>query len=141
LVDALRKRTVFLAEVIARLELQNVKVVWSRAEEMGRNPLYRQKFDIVLARAVAPLNVLVELCLPLLKTGGHFLAMKGPKADDEIEAAQGALKELGGVVLSTVANQLPIIGEFRTLIVVKKMKPTKAIYPRKAGIPERQPLI
>ena len=79
LVDSLRKRTVFLTEAVQKLALVNVTVVWSRAEDLGRNPDFRERFDIVLARAVAELNVLTELCLPLAKPGGAFVAMKGPR--------------------------------------------------------------
>ena len=141
LIDSLRKRTIFLAEAVELLGLRNVQVVWARAEELGRNQLYRQKFDVVLARAVAPLNVLVELCLPLLKIGGHFLAMKGPKADEELIQAQVAIAKLGGAVISSTVKPLPVVEENRTLISIKKIKPTIALYPRKAGTPERQPLV
>jgi len=140
LADSLRKRTAFLSEAIQRLDLKNVKVVWARAEELGQNPLYREKFDVVLARAVAPLNVLAELCLPLLKKQGVFLAMKGPKACDELLLSQGAIKKLGGFVLSIEATPLPLAEDVRTLIRIGKNRATPAIYPRKAGIPERQPL-
>jgi len=140
LMDSLRKRTAFLEEAVQRLDLRNVKVVWTRAEEMGRDPLYRERFDIALARAVAPLNVLAELCLPLLKKGGIFLAMKGPKAEEELAQAQVAIGKVGGIVVSLVTEPLPLVGELRTLITITKKKPTPAIYPRKAGIPERQPL-
>lgn len=140
LMDSLRKRTVFLSEAVQMLELKNVQVVWARAEEMGHNPLYRERFDIVLARAVAPLNVLVELCLPLLRTGGLFLAMKGPKAKEELTMAQGAIRKLGGFVISTATDPLPLVGEVRTLIRIGKKYPMADIYPRKAGVPARQPL-
>ena len=140
LVDSLRKRTVFLVEMVQRLGLNNVTVLWARAEEMGQNPLYREKFDVVLARAVASLNVLAELCLPLLKTGGFFLAMKGPKAEEELSLAQRAIKTLGGAVVSSVSEPLAFVGEERTLIKIAKKRSTAAIYPRKAGIPARQPL-
>jgi len=141
LVDSLRKRTLFLAEAASLLGLVNVQVVWARAEEMGRNRSYRQKFDVVLARAVAPLNILVELCLPLLKIGGFFLAMKGPKAEEEILQAHIAVTKLGGVVSSATVWSLPLVGEHRTVISIKKTKPTVALYPRKAGMPEKQPLV
>jgi 16S rRNA (guanine527-N7)-methyltransferase len=140
LMDSLRKRTVFLAEAVQMLNLRNVQVVWARAEEMGHNPIYREHFDIALARAVAPLNVLVELCLPLLKQGGVFLAMKGPKAGEELSQARGAIAKLGGVVVSSVTESLPLLTEQRTVVTVGKIRRTPAIYPRKAGIPERQPL-
>ena len=140
LVDSLRKRTVFLSEAIQLLGLRNVKVVWARAEDMGHNPAYRERFDVVLARAVASLNVLAELCLPLVKKGGIFLAMKGPKASEELLLAQGAISKLGGVLVSVETQELPLVGEVRTLIRISKNKTTAAAYPRKAGIPERQPL-
>jgi 16S rRNA (guanine527-N7)-methyltransferase len=140
LVDSLRKRTVFLFEMVQRLGLNNVTVLWTRAEDMGQNPLYREKYDVVLARAVASLNVLAELCLPLLKTGGSFLAMKGPKAEEELSLAHRAIKTLGGVVVSSVSTPLTLVGEERTLIIIGKKRATAAIYPRKAGIPEREPL-
>ena len=141
LVDSLHKRTIFLTETVELLGLKNIQVVWTRAEEMGRNQLYRQKFDVVLARAVAPLNVLIELCLPLLTIGGHFLAMKGPKADEELVQSQVAIHKLGGVIVSSTVKTLPLLEENRTLISIKKIKPTVALYPRKAGTPERQPLV
>ena len=140
LVDSLRKRTVFLSEAIQLLDLRNVKVVWARAEELGHNPAYRERFDVVLARAVASLNVLAELCLPLVKNSGIFLAMKGPKASEELILAQGAISKLGGVLVSVETQELPLVGEVRTLIRISKNKTTAAAYPRKAGIPERQPL-
>jgi 16S rRNA (guanine527-N7)-methyltransferase len=141
LVDSLRKRTIFLLEITKLLGLNNIQIVWARAEEVGRNPLYRQKFDIVLARAVASLNILVELCVPLLKTDGTFLAMKGPKADEEILQAQVAIQKLGSEISSIVDTPLTLVGESRTLISIRKIRPTKPIYPRKAGTPERQPLV
>lgn len=140
LVDSLRKRTVFLSEAILLLDLKNVKVVWARAEDMGHNPAYRERFDVVLARAVASLNVLSELCLPLVRKGGIFLAMKGPKASKELILAKGAISKLGGVLVSVETQELPLVGEVRTLIRISKNKTTAAAYPRKAGIPERQPL-
>jgi 16S rRNA (guanine527-N7)-methyltransferase len=140
LVDSLRKRTVFLSELVQLLGLQNVNVVWARAEEIGHNPAYRGKFDVVMARAVASLNVLSELCLPLTKPGGLFLAMKGPKAEDELRLAKGAISKLGGFLISAETQSLPLVGETRTLITIGKKHATAAVYPRKAGIPERQPL-
>ena len=140
LVDSLRKRTDFLSEAIQLLGLDNVSVVWARAEEIGRSPLHREKYDVVLARAVAALNILVEYCIPLVKNGGSFLAMKGPKAEEELEQAKGALTKLGGSLYSTRTESLPLVGEGRTLIRVTKTRTTSTIYPRKAGVPERQPL-
>ena len=140
LVDSLRKRTVFLTEAVQKLALVNVTVVWSRAEDLGRNPDFRERFDIVLARAVAELNVLTELCLPLAKPGGAFVAMKGPKAEAELAAAGRAITLLGGGGVAVVSATLPLLAETRTIIRIDKQRPTSAKYPRKAGIPERLPL-
>lgn len=140
LMDSLRKRIEFLRELIQALGITNVTLVWGRAEELGQNPQYRNRFDIVIARAVAPLRVLVELCLPLTKTNGVFLAMKGPKAEEEVEAATNALKIIGGKLIGTRIVVLPLLKEMRTLVHILKNRPTPREYPRKAGTPERQPI-
>ena len=140
LVDSLRKRIAFLDELIQLLGLSNVTLVWGRAEELGQNPQYREQFDVVIARAVAPLNVLAELCLPLAKMKGRFIAMKGPKADEEVEAAANALKAVGGKLLVTNVIVLPLLSEMRTLVHIIKFNLTPRGYPRKAGTPERQPI-
>ena len=140
LMDSLRKRIEFLRELIQALGITNVTLVWGRAEELGQNPQYRDRFDIVIARAVAPLRVLVELCLPLTKTNGVFLAMKGPKAEEEVEAATNALKIIGGKLIGTRIVVLPLLKEMRTLVHILKNRPTPREYPRKAGTPERQPI-
>jgi 16S rRNA (guanine527-N7)-methyltransferase len=140
LVDSLRKRIVFLVELIQQLGLSNVDVVWGRAEELAQNPKYRGQFDVVIARAVAPLNILAELCLPFARTEGCFLAMKGPKAEEEVAAATNALKILGGKVCATTSITLPILNDLRSLVRIGKIASTPRAYPRKAGMPERQPL-
>ena len=140
LMDSLRKRIEFLRELIQALGITNVTLVWGRAEELGQTPQYRDRFDIVIARAVAPLRVLVELCLPLTKTNGVFLAMKGPKAEEEVEAATNALKIIGGKLIGTRIVVLPLLKEMRTLVHILKNRPTPREYPRKAGTPERQPI-
>ena len=140
LVDSLRKRTVFLTEAVERLELPNVEVVWSRAEDLGHKPEYRERYDVVLARAVASLNVLTELCLPLVKKGGVFLALKGPRAQEELAQAQTAIALLGGGGATMLEAELPIQPELRTILQIQKRKPTPAKFPRKAGLPERMPL-
>ena len=140
LVDSLRKRTVFLTEASQRLGLTNVEVVWSRAEDLGHMPEFRQRFDVVLARAVAALNVLTELCLPLVKVGGIFLALKGPRAQEELAQAQTAIAILGGAGAMLFEGELPIQPEPRAIIRISKHKPSPAKYPRKAGLPERAPL-
>jgi 16S rRNA (guanine527-N7)-methyltransferase len=140
LVDSLRKRIVFLDELIQLLGISNVDIVWGRAEELAQNPKYRGKFDVVIARAVAPLNVLAELCLPFARIGGDFLAMKGPKAEEEVATASNALKILGGKVCATTSIILPILNDLRSLVRINKIASTPRAYPRKAGMPERQPL-
>ena len=140
LVDSLRKRTVFLTEAVERLELANVEVVWSRAEDLGHKPDFRELFDVVLARAVASLNVLTELCLPLVKKGGAFLALKGPRAQEELAQAQAAIALLGGGGATLLEAELPIQPEVRAILQIHKRKPTPAKFPRKAGLPERTPL-
>ena len=140
LMDSLRKRIVFLEELIKLLGITNVDVVWGRAEDLGHNSKYRGQFDVVIARAVASLKVLVELCLPFAKTGGCFLAMKGPKAEVEVADAANALKILGAKVNAITAITLPILNESRSLVSIGKIVSTTRSYPRKAGIPERQPL-
>lgn len=140
LVDSLRKRTVFLTEAVQRLGLTNVEVVWSRAEDLGHKPEFRERCDVVLARAVASLNVLAELCLPLVKKGGAFLALKGPRAQEELAQAQTAITLLGGGEATLLEAELPIQPEVRTILRIDKRKPTPAKYPRKAGLPERAPL-
>ena len=140
LIDSLRKRTHFLTELIEHLAITNVDVVWGRAEDIGQNPKYREKFDGVIARAVAPLNILAELCLPLIKVGGHFWALKGPKADSEVSAADKAITLLGGKVASHNSVFLPLTEDSRSLVCILKQSLTPRTYPRKAGVPERQPL-
>ena len=140
LVDSLRKRTIFLTEAVERLGLANVEVVWSRAEDLGHKPEFRERYDVVLARAVAALNVLAELCLPLVKVGGWFLALKGPRVQEELAQAQTAIALLGGGGATLLEAELPILPELRTILRIDKRKPTLVKYPRKAGLPERSPL-
>lgn len=140
LIDSLRKRTVFLTEVIQILKLDNVKIAWGRVEDLAHNKDFREKFDIVVARAVAPLNILAELCLPLVKKNGVFLAMKGPRGEKELLDSTRAIKLMGGEVASVISSFLPLVDEERTLICVEKSRLTPLIYPRKPGIPAKQPL-
>lgn len=140
LMDSLRKRTQFIVDASKIIGLHNIEVVHARAEDLGRNPLYREKYDIVLARAVASLNVLLEICLPFLKIGGVFIAMKGPKAEEEVQMSGRAMELLGGGNLSMEMCKLPLVDEDRVVIRIEKMRSTPLTYPRKAGIPERDPL-
>lgn len=140
LMDSLEKRLKFLDEVISRLELKNCVTVHSRAEDAGRNKKYREKYDIVTARAVAKLSVLAEYCLPLVKVGGVFLAMKAHSEEEENEGAK-AVALLGGTIEKTDTFKLPGTDMERTIIVVRKVRPTPARFPRKAGTPSKTPIV
>ncbi|MBI0033703.1 16S rRNA (guanine(527)-N(7))-methyltransferase RsmG [Lactobacillus sp. M0396] len=140
IVDSLGKRLKFLQELVTQLDLKNVALVHGRAEDVGQNKQYREQFDIVTARAVANMAVLSEYCLPLVKKNGNFIALKGPKAEDELNSSQKALKTLGGKTTAVKELQLPHSSEDRTLILVKKVQATPKKYPRQAGTPHRKPI-
>ena len=140
IVDSLGKRLKFLQELVTQLDLKNVALVHGRAEDVGQNKQYREQFDIVTARAVANMAVLSEYCLPLVKKNGNFIALKGPKAEDELKSSQKALTTLGGKAIALKELQLPQSTEDRTLILVKKVQPTPKKYPRQAGTPHRKPI-
>lgn len=146
LLESLNKRCTFLQavgeEVIQPLagSADGYQVVWGRAEDFGRDPAYREKYDIVVARAVAGLRVLSEYCLPFCRVGGHFLAMKGPAGSDELLASERAISLLGGSVVEAREIALPEDAGTRTLVLVKKVRSTPGAYPRKAGTPSKNPL-
>lgn len=140
IVDSLGKRLNFLQGLITQLNLENVTLVHGRAEDVGQNKQYREQFDVVTARAVANMAVLSEYCLPLIKESGNFIALKGPKAEDELKSAQKALKVLGGKVIAVKELQLPRSNEERTLILIEKVQATPKKYPRQAGTPHRKPI-
>lgn len=140
LVDALQKRVAFLNAVVASLGLENVEVVHARAEDAAHLKQWRERFDLVVARAVARLNVLLEYTLPFARVGGAVFAYKGPGVDEELPDGKFAAKRLGGEVADTLQWQLPDeLGE-RTLVVIDKVASTQREYPRKAGTPQKQPL-
>lgn len=139
LMDSLAKRLGFLGEVCSALSLEGVNMVHTRAEDGGKDKKYRESFDIVTARAVAALPVLAEYCLPFVKVGGVFLAMKG-HAEDEIKNATKAIALLGGTIEKTDTFRLPGTDMDRSIIVVRKIRPTPARFPRKAGMPAKEPL-
>ena len=138
LFDSLQKRLNFLEELAQELGVR-VRCVHSRAEDAGQSPLYREKFDIALSRAVARMSVLAELTLPLVKTGGTLIALKGPEAEKELKEARGALRILGAGA-SAVEPSEAFDGQQHSFVLVRKQKPTPKGYPRKAGTPARQPL-
>ena len=128
LADALNKRLVFLEEVLAACGL-HAATVHARAEELGNDERFRETYDLAVARAVAPLNVLSEYCLPFVKVGGSFLAMKGTQED--MASAERAVKALGGEIERTVSYELPN-GDGRSMILIKKISQTSTRYPRKS---------
>lgn len=139
LIDALGKRVKFLNEVIACLGL-NARAVHARAEEAGRSAELRENFDVVTARAVAPVNILCEYALPLVKTGGFMLAYKGPAWQSELEAAQNALAKLGGAFRTALDAPIPGRDWRHSLVIIDKIAPTPAQFPRRTGVPEKRPL-
>lgn len=140
LVESLDKRVSFLKQIIERLQLEQIAAIHARAEEVGRDDAFREKVDRVTARAVANLSVLAEYCLPVLRPGGYFLAMKGPRMEEEIGGAKKAIHLLGGEIKNFVKLKLPFTGDERNIIVIKKNASTPEKYPRRAGIPQKRPL-
>ncbi len=140
LLDSLEKRVNFLLQVKEKLALSNLSCVHGRAEDLAQDKQYRQKFNWVTARAVAPLSILLEYCTPFIKIGGEFLAMKGSQGEEEIEESRKAIKILGLKLMQVHHYQLPKNMGDRTIIQFKKESPTPREYPRKAGIPSKKPL-
>ncbi|MCM1130216.1 MAG: 16S rRNA (guanine(527)-N(7))-methyltransferase RsmG [Roseburia sp.] len=138
IIDALNKRINFLNALIKDLELSNVEAIHARAEDYVKEK--REYFDVVTARAVARLNILAELCLPLTKVGGLFLAMKGSSGNEELLEARNAIEQLGGKVLDIVRFTLPDEEEQRQIIVIQKIKDTPAKFPRNFNKIKEQPL-
>ncbi len=138
LVDSLNKRINFLAEVKEKLKLEKLDLLHSRAEDLGNNAEYREKMDVLVSRAVANLRTLTEYTVPFVKKGGIFISMKGPNAQEEIELAQNAIEILGGKI-EKVEN-FKLADMERNIIVIRKEKVTPKKYPRKAGIPAKQPI-
>lgn len=141
LLEATRKKVAFLVHVASELDLGDVEVVWDRAESLGQISHYRERYDVVVARAVAELPVLLEFCLPFCRPGGRFIAQKGPEADRETAIAGLALQQLGGALRELKEVNLPGQRERRILVVVDKVAATPPTYPRRAGIPAKRPLM
>lgn len=138
LLDSLNKRINFLNEVIEQLELSDVNTIHGRAEDFARNIIYREQYDLCVSRAVANLSTLTELCLPFVKVGGSFISYKSDKSDEELNNATNAIGLLGGKLFDTVSFNINDNG--RTLINIEKIKCTSKKYPRKAGVPSKEPL-
>jgi 16S rRNA (guanine527-N7)-methyltransferase len=140
--DSVGKKTAFLQHMVEMLKLDKVEVLNARAEELGQNPAYREKFSIATGRAVAALNVLAEYCLPLVKVGGLFIAPKKVNIGEELAQGARAIKKLGGKMRSATPFALP--GEEtaeRMLVVAEKISQTPAAYPRQTGAPAKKPLV
>ena len=140
LVDSLNKRLKFLQEVINELGLEKIELVHSRAEEFGKNKKYRENFDISTSRAVANLATLSEYLIPLLKKEGYAICMKGNDLDEEIKNANVAIKVLGGKLEMVDEFLLPKSDNKRTILGIKKVKETPNKYPRKPGLPAKEPI-
>jgi len=140
LVDSLNKRINFLNEVIAELEITNIETVHSRAEDLARKPEYREQFDYCTSRAVANLSTLSEYCIPFVKVDGCFISYKSGQVEEELNSAKKAIKEFGGHITEVVDYTLPNTDIERTLVSIKKVKSTAKKYPRKAGIPAKEPI-
>ncbi|MFA6807581.1 MAG: 16S rRNA (guanine(527)-N(7))-methyltransferase RsmG [Eubacteriales bacterium] len=140
LIDSLAKRLTFLNEVISTLKFDKISTDHGRVEDFGHNCNYRSSFDLVTARAVAELPVLIEFAVPLLKVGGYFFAAKGSNPEEEIGHSRNALKMLNSEVVNIFKYSLGPKAENRSFVVIKKLSDTLAKYPRKAGIPKKNPL-
>lgn len=141
LMDSLNKRVNFLKEVTEKLGLNKIGAVHGRAEEMARKKEFRQQFDLCVSRAVANLASLSEYCIPFVRTGGYFISYKSAVIEAETEQARRAVFLLGGRIENIVKFSLPGSDQGRSLICIKKEKGTPNTYPRKAGIPAKNPLL
>lgn len=141
IVDSLKKRITFLEHVTETLRLKGVSLYHDRAETFGQNKMHREKYDIATARAVARMSVLAELCLPLVKVGGTFIAMKAADANEELKEAKKAISIFGGKVKDNFHFHLPIEQSERHIIHIVKEKNTPRKYPRKPGTPNKSPIV
>lgn len=140
LADSLNKRIKFLDEVIDKLKLENVETIHCRAEELGKNKQYREKFDYATSRAVANLSTLSEYLMPFVKLNGKCIFMKTIEVEEELEKAKKAIKTLGGKVEKVDKFEIPKSDLGRSIIIVKKEKITPSKFPRKPGTPAKEPL-
>ena len=140
LADSLDKRIKFLDEVIDKLKLENVETIHCRAEELGKNKQYREKFDYATSRAVANLSTLSEYLMPFVKLNGKCIFMKTIEVEEELEKAKKAIKTLGGKIEKVDKFEIPESDLGRSIIIVKKEKITPSKFPRKPGTPAKEPL-
>lgn len=140
LVDSLNKRLRIIAELCQQIGIRNVTTIHARAEELGHAKEHREQYQLCVSRAVAPLGVLLEYCLPLLKKGGALAAYKGAEAENELAGAKRAMQLLGAEKCRIEETPLGEEGREHRLLVITKTKPTPSKYPRKAGTPAKEPL-
>lgn len=140
LIDSLNKRLKFLDDVISELELDGIETVHGRAEDLGNNDLYREKYDLCVSRAVANLSTLSEYCIPFIKKDGVFASYKASDSEEEINNSKNAIKILGGSISKVCEIALPGTEVKRNIVIIKKDKCTSKKYPRKAGTPSKEPL-
>ncbi len=141
LLDSLRKRIDFLKVVINELKLEDVTLIHGRAEDFGQNESYRERYDICVSRAVAPLNILAEYCLPFVRVGGYFAAYKSESISEEILNSQNAITKLGGRIKEIKEIKVPGTEIIRKIVIIEKTEKTEKVYPRKAGKPSKEPLV
>ena len=140
LIESVGKKAKFCQHIVDLLSLKNVDVIQARAEDVGQDSKYRERYDWAVARAVANLSVLSEYLLPLVKVGGNMLAQKGESGPAEAQSAEQAMNVLGGKLKQLIPVNLPGVAEDRYLVVVEKVAATPPKFPRKPGIPAKQPL-
>lgn len=141
LLDSLNKRVNFLKNVITELGLTDISAIHGRAEDIARNKDYREKFDLCVSRAVANMSSLSEYCLPFVKVGGRFISYKADGCDEEVKTASKAVNTLGGKIRKIESYVIPDTDICRKFVVIDKLRNTSAKYPRKAGLPTKEPLV
>ncbi len=140
LLDSLNKRIKFLNETVSELKLEDVVLIHGRAEDFSKPEKKRESFDLCVSRAVANLSTLSEYCIPFVKKGGYFISYKSEKLSEEFDSAKKAIQVLGGKYERQVEFNLPDSDIYRNLVVIKKEKSTPLKYPRKAGLPSKEPI-
>lgn len=140
LLDSLNKRIKYLNEVINGLGLKDIETIHGRAEDYGRMPSYREQYDLCVSRAVANISTLSEYCMPFVKVGGYFISYKSGKIEEELKQGKSAIKLLSGKTEDVVAFLLPGSDVERSFVKIRKIEPISKKYPRKAGLPSKEPL-
>ena len=138
--DATAKKLKFVEDTAREAGIATLSALCGRAEELGRDVSYREQFDRVVSRGVARMNILCEWCLPFVKVGGYFVAMKGNRGREELEEAQNAVVKLGGEIVAVIDAPIPVFDRSHTLLVIKKVSPTDELYPRPNGRIMKKPL-